>query len=181
MIPEISPVCCRIEYTHIMKAHAEGRVRPYWCGGPISRSLWPISLWRKCHTLYTELHTHTVLPVYIITCEKHQVAFAHAPPIFILSRVSYRIFAPSRARRLAGLKRRTTDNKPRNSCPANATGRYLFTRCIEVNVYPIRVDDTKVSHAHVRESCNVLMHPAIFFSFFQSFLAVASRIRSTRE
>lgn len=108
---------------------------------------------------------------YIITCEKHRVAFAHAPPMFILSRVSYRIFAPSRARRLAGLKRRTTDNKPRNSCPANATGRYLFTRCIEVNVYPIRVDDTKVSHAHVRESCNVLMHPAIFFSFFQSFFS----------
>lgn len=131
------------------------------------------------NSVYGSAYAYSTLAgvcVYIITCEKHRVAFVRVPPMSILSRVSYRIFAPSRARRLAGLKRRRANNKPRNSCPANATGRY-FTRRIEVKCL-IRVDDTKVNHAHVKESCNALIHPAIFFScnlFQLSLLAFAAR------
>lgn len=83
------------------------------------------------------------------------------------------VFAPSRARRPAGLKRRAANNEPRNSC--SSSERYFMRRARSE-----RTLDTSgrygADRAHVRESCNVLMRPTIFFL---SFYVVALGVRDT--
>lgn len=80
------------------------------------------------------------------------------------------VFAPPRARRPAGLKRRATNNEPRKFVPADGTILHATHRGERT---PDRSGRYEADHAHVRESCNVLMRPAIFFSC-DFFAAVAS-------
>lgn len=82
------------------------------------------------------------------------------------------VFAPSRARRPAGLKRRAANNEPRNSC--SSSERYFDAH--EVNVHSIRADDTeltaRMSENHVTCWC---VRQFFFFLFMLSLWAFETR------
>lgn len=135
MIQKIAKVCCRM---HLYNESARGRK-----GSFLLMRRFLVTRDQFLHgrniLVYKCAHTHVVLPmcVYISSPVRNTESCLHMPrpcPSYLESLID-RIFAPSRARRLAGLKRRTTNNKLRNSCPANAIGQY-FTRRVEVKRMP---------------------------------------------
>lgn len=119
--------------------------------------------WTKHQILYVDSHTCNFagMHAYKLACEiPRRARTCPTRPSYLESLIDG-VFAPPRARRPAGLKRRATNNEPRKF--VSADGAILHaTRKGERT--PDRSGRYETDHAHVRESCNVLMRPTMLFS-----------------
>ena len=102
--------------------------------------------WTKRQILYIYLHTFnfTGMRVYKLACETPRRASTCPTRLSYLESLIDGIFAPSRARRPAGLKRRATNNEPRKFVPADRAILHA-TRRAKVNVHPIGMNDMKLT------------------------------------
>jgi len=159
------------------KAHAKESVRPCWCRGMIFRS--SLSMDETSDLVCRLTHTCNLAGMHAckLECEiPRRARTCPTRPSYLESLIDV-VFAPPRARRPAGLKHRATNNEPRKF--VSADGAILHaTRKGERT--PDRSGRYETDHAHVRESCNVLMRPTMCF-FLVIFLQLLFLTFKTRH